>query len=445
MAWSRLILCVVSRSYRAFFLTLVVAAIVPTLWSWTGYVVRSGSMEPSIDVGDVVVAKPFSDAEQIPLGRVLIFADPAEPDGHELLVHRVVESLGQGAYATQGDANATQDVTPITADDVESRAVLLIPLVGRPLVWLEHDQYALFSLWTALTCLAFVFARRPGGKRKRPGARGPTAAVVVVASGLALSGTTTATAAYTAHTTSGSNTWTVAVAAVPQYTSRVLADNPYVYYQLDEASGSAMADSSGNARNGTYAAIAGYAQAGALPNNPGTAVRLAGLTGRLVSGGPAVPDPLTYSLELWFKTTTTTGGKLIGFESTRNALSPTFDRHVFMRPDGRLVYGGWVSPNSATLVSPAAYNNGGWHHLVVTARPHGQQQDSVMYVDGNAVASGTTTRTAFYSGWWRVGYGSLGTGAGYPVSANFSGTIDQVAVYHSELTAGRVQSHWAAR
>jgi signal peptidase I len=467
LAWARLILYVLGRGYRAFFLTLVVVAMAPTLLGWSSYVVRSGSMEPSIAVGDVVAAKPFSSSDEVPVGRVVIFPNPAKPGEDELLVHRVVENLGTGEYATAGDANATNDATPITAEDLRARARLLVPLVGRPLVWLEHGRVVPLVFWGALTTLLFVGATsRPGqggrsgggtasGRRRGLRVRRRVGGVVpalalLVAGGVAITGTHTATAGFASRTTSGSNTWQVAAAIPKPYTAQVLADGPYAYYQVDEASGPTMADSSGNARIGTYSSIGTYRQNGALPNNPGTSVALNGGNGRMISGGPTVAGPGTYSLELWFRTSTTAGGKLIGFESTRNATSPSFDRHVFMRPDGRLVYGGWsdILLGTATVLSPSAYNNGGWHHLLVTAKPRGLgllRQDAVMYVDGAAVASGPATLPRSYDGWWRVGHGSLATGSGYPASASFTGSIDQVAIYHSALTATRVQSHWAAR
>jgi hypothetical protein len=68
-----------------------------------------------------------------------------------------------------------------------------------------------------------------------------------------------------------------------------------------------------------------------------------------------------------------------------------------------------------------------------------------MYVDGEEVASATTTKTSGYSGWWRAGYGRLPSGSGYPSTWGFSGRIDQVAIYHRQLSAARVSAHYDAR
>lgn len=252
----------------------------------------------------------------------------------------------------------------------------------------------------------------------------------------------TASSAFTATSRNPGNSWSVAASPQQPYNAAVLADAPYFYYYLDEANGPGLADSSGNSRNGTATSVASYRNAGALPNNPGYSVDLAG-GGRIVSGGSALANPTTYALELWFRTSSSAGGKLIGFESSTGPASMSYDRHVTLRGDGRLVYGDWVTTPYHTITSPAAYNDGTWHHLVLTTVPDtSSQQDVVLYVDGAPVASGTTSRVASYSGWWRVGAGRAGT---LGLTTSFPGRVDQVAVYGTALSANRVSAHYAAR
>ncbi|MFW6774933.1 signal peptidase I [Nocardioides sp. CPCC 205120] len=172
--WAGLVVVVTARAYRAFLLALVAIATLPLLWSWSSHVVRTGSMEPTISPGDVVVAQPFSDAEEVPVGRILIFRNPARPDHEQLLVHRVVDDRGDGTWTTRGDANPGNDATPVTRDDLRSRAVLLVPFVGRPYVWAASGQPAqllLLAGWLALTVAAFVVASRR--RTEGPGGPGP--------------------------------------------------------------------------------------------------------------------------------------------------------------------------------------------------------------------------------------------------------------------------------
>ena len=253
-----------------------------------------------------------------------------------------------------------------------------------------------------------------------------------------------AMSAFSGESRNAGNAWTATSLLRQPYTTAVLADSPYLYYMVDEAAGPSATDASGNARTGTYTAISAYRQPGGLPNNFGYSVAFNANLGRLVSGGGTWSNPRVFTLELWFKTTTVLGGKLIGFEVTQGATSPAnFDRHVYMLTNGRLVYGGWGSANRL-ITSPLAYNNGAWHYLALTTVNSGPGQTSVMYVDGVSVVSGATTNTTNYAGWWRVGYGSLPTGGAYP-PANFVGNIDNVAVYPTTLSAARIAAHYAAR
>ncbi|MDF9717043.1 signal peptidase I [Nocardioides sp. ChNu-153] len=163
--WAGLAVVVAARAYRAALLTLVAVATLPLLWSWSSHVVRTGSMEPTIAPGDVVVAQPFGEAEDVPLGKIMIFRNPALTDREQLLVHRVVDDRGDGSWTTRGDANPGNDATPVTRDDLRSRAVLLVPFVGKPYVWAAGGQplqLLLLAGWLALTVAAFVVAsRRP--------------------------------------------------------------------------------------------------------------------------------------------------------------------------------------------------------------------------------------------------------------------------------------------
>lgn len=467
-AWALLGLVILTRAYRAALLTLVAVAIVPATWSWTANVVRTGSMEPAIRVGDVVVAAPLPRDAGVPIGRVMVFTSPATG---RTTVHRVVASAGRARYTTAGDANRGVDPMPVPRSAFHAQGRLRVPFVGLPLVWFwEHDWLRLIG-WSLLTALAFGLApgrwrqvlppRRRVRTRTRSVSRRPTNLLrhragvthrVAGATALSLGMLVTiqtfpvhAATAFSTTTRNGGDSWTTAAVFVPAYTAQVLADSPSAYYLLDEASGTAATDSSGNSRTGTYTSIAAYHQPGGLPDNAGYSVWLNGSGARIASGGSAISNPTTFTIELWFKTSTTTGGKLFGFGSTRNASSPTYDRFTYMDAGGHLVYGGWANPRPVTITTPRSYNDGAWHHLVLTAVPQGSQQTSTLYVDGTAVVSGVTTKTRAYAGWWQFGYGDLPTGPGYPPSANIVGNLDNIAIYPTALSAARIAAHYQSR
>jgi len=443
--WAWIAFGLLARGYRAFLLTLVAIATLPALVGWSSFAVSTGSMEPAIAPGDVVVGMPYAADDPRPvLGRVMVFRDPSA-EGGRLLVHRVVEEREDGLFTTAGDANAVTDSTPVPPEALQARAVVLVPGIGLPIVWARTGDLVPLTLWLVLSVALLLRAgcADDGPRTRRPGRLVATVALVT-ASGIAL-GTTQvqADAGFTARSTTGSNAWTAGAWMQP-YVASTMSSSPYALYLMDEDSGELMNDRSTNGRTGSYFGITDFLRPGALAHNPGTGVALNGLTDRLLSGGAAVNNPTTFSVELWFRTTTREGGKLFGFESSRNVISLLFDRQLFMRPDGRLVYGQWPSTRVRTLVSPRALNDGAWHHLVLTVRPSGNDNQAAMYVDGTRVASGPATRPGAFSGWWRFGFGSIGLGEEYP-SAGFVGHLDNAAIYHSELSAAEVARHYAAR
>lgn len=223
--------------------------------------------------------------------------------------------------------------------------------------------------------------------------------------------------------------------ATSAYAHAVLADSPSLYYPLgpsrtDWASGLASVAGSGLTN----------VSPGAVPGVTGqSATRFAGTTsGRLAS--PAMAAPTEFSVEMWFQTTTQRGGKLVGYGNSQTGSSSYFDRHVYMRNDGRLTFG--VYPNRVyTVTSDQAYNDGDWHHVVATSGADG----IAMYVDGQLVGSDAAAIGGYrFNGYWRFGGDTVTSGwPSRPASNFFAGTLDEVAVYPSALTLQQVQGHWA--
>lgn len=230
LAWGGLVLVLVARSYRAFIATLVIVATVPMLWSWSSNFIRSESMEPGLSRGDVVVGKPQPAGDPIPVGRVMIFSNPDAASDHEVLVHRVVENLGHGQYTTAGDANRNNDSTPVPAANFKDRAVICVPFVGLPLVWLSEQHLTPLMAWLVVTMLALYFSSRPPcdprhrrrserSKARRAAERAGTVlrraavpivgAVSLVVAAIVGAPLAQADAAFTSATGNATNTWQV--------------------------------------------------------------------------------------------------------------------------------------------------------------------------------------------------------------------------------------------
>lgn len=91
----------------------------------TRLVIVSGeSMEPTYDLGDLVVAR---DGTQPDVGDVVVFAVPEGEAEGMLVIHRVLDVDSDGFFVTQGDNRDTPDQWKLTGDDIVGEPLLHIP------------------------------------------------------------------------------------------------------------------------------------------------------------------------------------------------------------------------------------------------------------------------------------------------------------------------------
>ncbi|WP_435132873.1 LamG-like jellyroll fold domain-containing protein [Actinacidiphila sp. bgisy144] len=224
-------------------------------------------------------------------------------------------------------------------------------------------------------------------------------------------------------------------ASAEAYPTQVLADGATLYWRYDAASGSYTADSSASNESGVSVGGPVHGVTGAVP---GSKAYTFNGSSQWTYGDRSHPQPKTFSVEAWFRTTTTTGGKIIGFGNDPTQTSVYYDKHIYMLNSGQVVYGA-VSTKVQTLTSSAKYNDGAWHQVVATEGSGG----SKLYVDGVLKASSTTmTGSQAYTGYWRVGGDNLNGWPNRPTSDDFAGSIDEAAVYPTVLTAAQVAKHY---
>jgi signal peptidase I len=157
--WSPLAVRALSAFYLYTLLWLILWAVVPAVvMQWQPVLITSGSMEPGIRAGDIVVAEP-SDGIGLAPGTVVIFNDQSFDD--RLVTHRITSIANDGSYITSGDANPGVDSTPLVTDEVAAVPRLLVSTVGLPLLWIEQGRYSLIAVWLLGTLAAGYLLRRP--------------------------------------------------------------------------------------------------------------------------------------------------------------------------------------------------------------------------------------------------------------------------------------------
>lgn len=124
---------------------LTVMILIPRITGWIPLTVLTGSMEPSIPAGSMVVVQPLEGKEvvtDVGTGDVITFMP--HPDDPTLVTHRVVSqgvrADGTTVFITQGDANGAPDVDPVTAEQVRGTVRYHVPYAGHLSGLLNVDQ-----------------------------------------------------------------------------------------------------------------------------------------------------------------------------------------------------------------------------------------------------------------------------------------------------------------
>ena len=98
------------------------------------FTVQSGSMEPSIKVGSMVITKSQDIYE---INDVITFKD--REDSRKTTTHRIVgkEDTGIMRYTTQGDANDAADSNAVLPNQIIGKVIFKVPYFGYPVAFVR--------------------------------------------------------------------------------------------------------------------------------------------------------------------------------------------------------------------------------------------------------------------------------------------------------------------
>lgn len=219
------------------------------------------------------------------------------------------------------------------------------------------------------------------------------------------------------------------------YTELVLQDNPLGYWLLNESSGTTATDSSGNARNGTYANSPTLQATGPGASNLPYAVTFNGSNQKVTTGNYtafAIQPNAAWSIEHWVKTSQTTTAQTI---TNRDAsLNPSAAIYLNLNANNDV---GYFSGSVIDAYSSAGVNDNAWHYICVTAAAGG---DLKLYIDGVLKKTDSGARGT---------YATTTTGITMATNGNIgvhwlSGSLCAAAIYNTELSATRVSKRYNA-
>lgn len=116
----------------------------PSVFGIKTFVIISGSMEPSLEIGDIVVIKKV-DKEDLKEGDVISFRN-----GESIITHRInkiiVDKNGIKQYETKGDNNNISDKSFVKYEEIEGKLFSKIPYAGKIVLLLKNKLIIIIIL-----------------------------------------------------------------------------------------------------------------------------------------------------------------------------------------------------------------------------------------------------------------------------------------------------------
>lgn len=121
---------------------------------YRAFIVMSGSMEPTINITDIVITKEQEDNFKI--GDIIAFQE-----NRVVTVHRIVDISTDGKevlYQTKGDNNNAPDQKKVKSTEIKGRLVHKVPKMGKVILFI-HSHIILFVFSIAVIIIIIIIRR----------------------------------------------------------------------------------------------------------------------------------------------------------------------------------------------------------------------------------------------------------------------------------------------
>ena len=226
------------------------------------------------------------------------------------------------------------------------------------------------------------------------------------------------------------------------YNSRILDLNPVSYWRLGEAVGPAAVDAGSASNNGTYSNVT-MGQAGALGGDADTAADFNGSSSYVEIAHDDAYLLDDGAIQLWFHVDSLPSSTEGLFSKDSSGYDTGGHLTIMLDSDGTVD----VRLQSASgdyYVESAATEAGAWHHVVFTFGSGGME----LFVDGqladtNAYTGGIATTSGDVGNYEPIALGastqSSGDGTVSSLRDYFDGSLDEVAIFSSQVDAADVE------
>lgn len=229
------------------------------------------------------------------------------------------------------------------------------------------------------------------------------------------------------------------ISTAAAYRAAVLADSPVAYWRLGEASGTVAADETGT-YPGTYVGSPTLGASGVFAGD--SAVTFNGSSQRAtVADAVGLRITGAFTIEVWVKFSSAQVNKGICGKYDTATANRAWVLYTANDGSGQKIQftaqtsGGSFNTN-AVATTANNLDDGAWHHVVGVFNPSTILR---IYVDGVAGANASIIPASIFASTATLEIAAYNQAKNY-----FNGSIDEVAIYPTALSATRIAAHYAA-
>lgn len=128
----------------------------PDIFGYKTFVIISGSMIPTLNIGDIAVVKNL-DKNDVKIGDVISYRE-----GNAVITHRVTSITEDGQYKTKGDANNKEDINNVPVENIEGVFSFKISKLGYLILFIQNK----FGIITIAVILYILYANNKKKEEK---------------------------------------------------------------------------------------------------------------------------------------------------------------------------------------------------------------------------------------------------------------------------------------
>lgn len=156
VAWTITLIVVLALVFCLIIVVQTKSSKKPFLFGYASYVIVSGSMEPELQVGDVILIKKVNSIDELKVGDTITYLGKEDTFAGKTVTHRIVRIEGNTIVTRGISEQIVKDDPPITFDDVIGKYVKTSSFLTAVYTGFSSKYGFLFVIFIPLLALLIV-------------------------------------------------------------------------------------------------------------------------------------------------------------------------------------------------------------------------------------------------------------------------------------------------